>query len=233
MNGAPRRVVVFGSTGLVGGHLTRLLASEADVGRLVAPVRRPPSSERAAGNPKVDVPVVDFANLGTHADRLSADQVFICLGTTMKKAGSREAFRRVDFEAVVNAARVTLDGGARDVFLVSSVGADPAARGFYLRVKGEAEAALAALPFRSVHIARPSVLTGARTESRRAERAGIVFMKLLAPLMVGPTRRYRPIAAEDVARALVVLSRAPARAVHVHESDELTRLGAPRGGSRS
>jgi uncharacterized protein YbjT (DUF2867 family) len=201
------------------------------VSRLVAPVRRPvrPTDlveAEAVGAAKVEAPVVDFDDLLSHAHDLAADQVFICLGTTMKKAGSRDAFRRVDLDAVVAAAESALSAGARDAFLVSSVGADPTARGFYLRTKGEAEAAMAALPFRSVQIARPSVLTGHRREFRPAERVGILLAGLLTPLMLGSARRYRPIPAERVARALVVIARDPRPGVHVYESERLARLGA-------
>lgn len=198
--------------------------------RLVAPVRRPVAPtdlvETAAGAVRVETPIVDFADLRSHTHSLAVDQVFICLGTTMKKAGSQDAFRRVDVDAVVAAAEAALAAGARDAFLVSSVGADPAARGFYLRTKGEAEAAVATLPFRSVQIARPSVLTGYRHETRPAERLGILLARMLTPLMVRSARRYRPIAAERVARALVAIARDPRAGVHVYESERLARLGA-------
>jgi uncharacterized protein YbjT (DUF2867 family) len=200
------------------------------VTHLVAPVRRPVTPAAlvggSAGGAQVETPVVDFADLRSYTDVLAADQVFICLGTTMKKAGSREAFRQVDVDAVVAAAEAALAAGARDAFLVSSVGAAPAARGFYLRTKGEAEAAVAALPFRSVQIARPSILTGHRHEWRPGERMGILLARLLTPMMVGSARRYRPIAAETVARALVAIARDPRAGVHVYESERLARLGA-------
>jgi uncharacterized protein YbjT (DUF2867 family) len=199
------------------------------VAGVVAPVRRPLTPRdlvgTEAGAVPVATPVVDFGDLHASAGTFTADQVFICLGTTMRKAGSREAFRRVDFDAVVAAAEATLAAGARDAFLVSSVGADPAARGFYLRTKGEAEAAVAALPFRSVQIVRPSILTGQRRESRPLERIGILLARALTPIMVGSARRYRPIEAKRVARALVVIARDPRPGVHIHESERLAHLG--------
>jgi len=214
--------VVLGATGLVGGHLVEALLADAGVTRVVAPGRRPVDRWRETG--RVETPVVDFAHLEPSA--FSGDQVFLCLGTTLRKAGSRAAFRAVDFDAVLASARSALEAGARDAFLVSSVGAGPGARGFYLRVKREAEEAVAALPFRSVHVFRPAILTGARSESRPVERAGIVLATMGAPFMVGRARRYRPIAAVTVARAMARVAVRPGEGVHVHESEEIQILGS-------
>jgi len=200
------------------------LAASPDVASIVAPLRRP--ADLGVSDVRLRTPVVTFGSLSDAAEALAADQVFVCLGTTMKKAGSRPAFRAVDHDAVLEGVRVAMDGGARDVFLVSSVGADPAARGFYLRVKGETEAALAELPLRSLHVFRPSILTGARAEPRPAERAGILMGGLLSPLMVGPLRRYRPIPAAVVARAMVRAARDPGEGRFVHESEAIAVLGA-------
>jgi len=216
--------VVMGATGLVGGHLVQVLAAEETVEKVVAPVRRAVTDW--LHQRRIEAPVVDPDALSQSARRFQADQVFICLGTTMKVAGSRDAFRRVDFDYVVESAHLAVEGGARDAFLVSSVGANSGSKVFYSRVKGEAEAAVSALPFRSVHILRPSVLVGDRKESRPGERLGIAVGKLLTPVLVGPARRYRPIEALTVARAMAVLSRQPDPGVHVLESEEIAVMGA-------
>lgn len=216
-----RRAVVVGATGLVGGHLLEELASDPGVPTIVAPGRRAwtPGVEGV----EVTTPVVDFARPDPAA--FAGDQLFVCLGTTMKRAGSREAFRRVDHDAVLAVAGAALEAGARDCLVVSSAGADPSARGFYLRVKGETEVALATLPFRSLHLFRPSILTGDRGESRPAERMGILVGSLLSPLMVGPARRYRPIAAAVVARAMARAAADPGEGRRVWESEEIAALG--------
>lgn len=200
------------------------LAASPEVSVIVAPLRR--AADLGIEDARLRAPIVTFGALSRDAKALAADQVFLCLGTTIKKAGSRLAFRAVDHDTILEAARVAASAGARDAFLVSSLGADPTARGFYLRVKGEVEAALSELPFRSLHVFRPSILTGARAESRPAERAGILLGSLLAPLMVGPLRRYRPIPAAVVARAMVRASRDPGEGRIVHESEEIADLGA-------
>jgi uncharacterized protein YbjT (DUF2867 family) len=213
----------MGGTGLVGGHLVRLLAEDPDVDQVVAPVRRPVT--RWLDRDGVEAPVVDFDALAAHADRLVCRQLFICLGTTMRKAGSKEAFRRVDLDYVVESARIAAEGGARDAFLVSSVGAAPGSAVFYSRIKGEAEQALRALPFRSTHILRPSVLVGARPEARPGELLGVALGRLLTPLLRGPARRYRPIDGLTVARAMARLAARPEEGVHVLESEEIQALG--------
>jgi uncharacterized protein YbjT (DUF2867 family) len=219
-----RIVVVMGATGLVGGHLVQVLAADETVEKVVAPVRRAVTDW--VHQRRIEAPVVDLDALSQSSSRFQADQVFICLGTTMKVAGSKEAFRRVDFDYVVESARLAVEGGARDAYLVSSVGADPESKVFYSRIKGEAEAALSALPFRSVHIFRPSVLVGERKETRPGERFGIAVGKLLTPVLVGPARRYRPIEALTVARAMAAAARQPEPGVHVLESEEIAALAA-------
>jgi uncharacterized protein YbjT (DUF2867 family) len=216
--------VVLGATGLVGSHLVEILGSYPGVSLVRSPVRRP--VERWGSEEKVVAHLVDFDHLDRTPEAFAGSQVFLCLGSTLRKAGSREAFRRVDFQAVRDAAEMACRQGARDAFLVSSVGADPRARGFYLRVKGEAEDAVAALPFTSVHVLRPSVLTGQRSERRPAERASVLLGTILSPLMVGPSRRFRPIAARTVARAMARLAAAPGQGIHVHESEVIATLGA-------
>lgn len=217
-------MTVLGATGLVGHHLVRLLAGAPGVREILAPTRR--VVRRWDDLSGVQTPLVDFEDLDAVANEWVGNQIFLCLGTTMRKAGSREAFRKVDLEYTEHAARLAAERGAQDAFLVSAAGADPDSRVFYLRTKGEAEAAVSALSFRSVHLLRPSLLTGERAELRPAEKLGALVGSALAPLMVGPLKRHRPIAAETVARAMVRLAAEPGEGVHVHESDELAELGA-------
>lgn len=216
--------VVLGATGLVGSHLVRVLAGDAAVHQVLAPVRRPVMAWM--DQPRIAAPVVDFEELEEHRAHLRCRQLFICLGTTMKKAGGKDAFRRVDFGYVVDAARVARAEGAREVFLVSAAGADPHSWVFYSRVKGQAEEGLRGLGFASTYVLRPSLLTGNRNESRPAERVAMVLGRALAPLMVGPLRRYRPVEALVVARAMARLAADPKPGIHVVESEEIQRLGA-------
>lgn len=170
--------------------------------------------------PRTARPVlVDFARLDDHADLFGVDQIFLCLGTTLKRAGSRQAFRAVDLDLVAELAKRALNSGAEDCLLVSSLGADPRARTFYSRVKGETERAVRALPWRTLAILRPSLLVGPRAERRPAERIAVAAARLLSPLLRGPLARYRPVRAEQVAEAMARLARHPRSGTHVYESE--------------
>jgi uncharacterized protein YbjT (DUF2867 family) len=153
------------------------------------------------------------------ADPPHVDDAFCCIGTTIKKAGSQDAFRRVDYDYVLAFARAAQRAGARQFLLVTALGADPASRIFYSRVKGEIEQAVRQLPFQGIQIFRPSFLMGKRAEARLAERLGIPVARALAPLLVGPLRRYRPIHAADVARAMVQIAKEDLRGPNVFEYD--------------
>ncbi len=171
---------------------------------------------------QVESRVVDFQNLSP-ANVAGADDVFCALGTTIKKAGSQAAFRKVDYDAIVNLARASVEAGAKRFVLVSSIGADPKSGNFYLRVKGETEQAVALLPFEAVHIMRPSLLLGERRESRTGERLAQKIMPMLNHVLLGPLRQYRAIPAETVARAMVHVAGLPVTGVHIYDHDQIVK----------
>lgn len=211
--------IVAGATGLVGRALVRQLAHDPAWREVRALVRRVPPGE-AGGPTLVQVPV-DYERLDPPPSWAAADQVFCALGTTIRQAGSQAAFRRVDYDYPVALARAARASGARHFLLVSAVGADPRSRVFYNRVKGEVETAIAELGFRSVTIARPSLLLGKRAEPRLGEQVGKV-LGLLAPA------RWRPVPAERVARALVEAAREDRPGVRIIENPELRASAAGR-----
>jgi uncharacterized protein YbjT (DUF2867 family) len=213
-----RTAVLAGATGLVGGHVKDLLLAHPDYRRVTVLVRRP----LGQSHEKLKEVTVDFEDLAKHAADLDADDVYACLGTTIKIAGSQEKFRRVDHDYTVAVAELAKKAGATRLALVSSIGATEKGGNFYLRVKGETEKDVAALGYASVNIARPSLLVGERRESRPAEAAGIAVARALAFTMVGGLRSYRPIEAKAVAAGLVRATLAGAAGVHVLEFAELT-----------
>ena len=154
----------------------------------------------------------------------AADDVFCCLGTTIAKAGSRDAFRKVDFEYIVGLARNARKAGAKRFLVVSSLGANAHSAVFYSRVKGETEQALQAIGFRELHLFQPSLLLGNRHESRMGERIGIAATTFITPLMLGPMRKYRPIEAQAVARAMWKTAWANRRGNHVYPSEKIVVL---------
>lgn len=216
-----RSVMLLGATGLVGRELLRLLSAESGVDRIVTLVRRPLPH---ANDPKVRVEIADFDALESKADLFSVDQIFCALGSTIKQAGSPAAFRRVDLEYPLVAARLGVQHGASHFLVVTAVGASAASRVFYNRVKGELEDALRTLPYRSVTIARPSLLLGDREELRLGEELG----KRLGWLAPG---RYRPVSATAVALALVLAAREDRPGLRIIESEEIRRLAAEHAAS--
>jgi len=219
-----RYALVAGATGLVGGHLLdELLRSDA-YGRITVLARRP--VERR--DERVSSLVVDFEHLEDAPAVKGVTDAFCALGTTLKKAGSAAAFRRVDLGYVTAFARLAARSGASRFVLVSSVGADEKSSVLYPRVKGEAEREVRSLSFEAVHILRPSFLLGERSESRPGERAGIVAARALSFALAGPLARYRTIEAGDVARAMVAAALSPETGIHVHEGADLRRLARAR-----
>jgi len=212
---------------LVGRHLLDALLASPHYAGITAVVRRPfPRSD-----PRLDVRVVDFDQLAGAAPLPSTD-AFCALGTTIAAAGSRDAFAAVDLGHVTAFARFALAGGARRLVLVSSVGADPAAANFYLRVKGQAERAVAAIGFEALDIVRPGLLLGARGESRPAEALAQRVMPPIAFALIGPLRKYRPVPASIVAAAMIGTALAQHAGVRVLEYDLIRSMAASGRESR-
>ncbi len=189
-----RTALIAGATGLVGGECLRRLLAHPAWTTVVVLTRRDVGVEWTS--PKLRKVVTDFAALENHRDQLVADNVFCALGTTMRNAGSRAAFREVDLEYPLRLARLARASGARHFSLVSAVGADRRSAFHYSRVKGELEEALIAMDWPSLAIFRPSVIEGKRSEVRPLERLSGSLLRL-APLA------WRPVAAADIASAMV------------------------------
>ena len=211
-----RSVALAGATGLVGGEALRRFLADASFARVVAIVRRPLEGPLAR-DPKLEQQVVDFDKLEKRPPPLDVDAVVCALGTTIKVAGSQEAFRRVDYEYPLVLARLGLAAGARQFLLVSALGASARSPVFYNRVKGELEDAVRGLGYPSVTIVRPSLLLGDRQEVRPGEEIG----KLFGFLVPG---KYKPVAAGAVANALVTAAREGRPGVRVIESDEIRAM---------
>lgn len=206
-----RNAVVAGATGMVGSRLVAMLGTAPDYARVLALTRRP----LARTVPKVETRIADFDHLdrelhdarvggSTDGDRLDVD-VFCCLGTTIRKAGSQAAFRRVDHDFVVALGAWAKVVGARRMLVVTALGSDATSRVFYNRVKGEVEQALIALDLRSLVILRPSLIDGDRPEARSIERVAIVALRPVRGLV---PRTWRPVLADDVAATLLTAARA-------------------------
>jgi uncharacterized protein YbjT (DUF2867 family) len=202
-----------GATGLVGGVLLRRLLDDPHFRAIVSFGRRAVPVE----HPKLVQVETDFA-VASIFDGVAAPSVaFSCLGTTLRKAGSREAFRKVDHDAVLAFAAAARRRGAQAFLHVSSLGANVRSSAFYSAVKGETERDVARMSFPSVYALRPSILDGNRQENRPAERIGLVVGRALAPLL----GKYRPTPAASVAAAMIARARSPSPGVHVIEPDAM------------
>ena len=222
-----RIALLAGASGLTGGCALDALLAAPDVSRVIAITRRPLGRE----HPRLANRIVQFERLETQLKGASCDVALCCLGTTLRKAGSQQSFRAVDVDCVVAFARVARAAGAKRFVVVSSAGADPQSRNFYLRTKGDMEQALEALGFESLDILQPSMLLAWRAEMRPLELVASAFMPLLAPLMHGKYAPYRAISARTVAAAMLGATRSGRRGVQRYTYDgiqALARLTAPR-----
>lgn len=210
-----RTAIVVGATGLVGGALVEQLVGASHVGRVVTVTRRP----AAHASPKVVNNVVDFERLDESAPAFQGDWLFSALGTTRKQAGSVAAQRRVDVDYQLAAARIAASNGVAHYLLVSSSMADANSRNAYLRMKGELEQAVLALPFRRVSIFQPALLLGARARPRAGERLAGAIMPALR--FLPGLRRYRPIRGEQVAARMVGVSQSPGAGVEWFRLEEV------------
>lgn len=205
------RLLLCGATGLVGREVLRMALDDDAVAQVIAPTRR-----ALPRHTKLLNPIVDFERLPEAAAWWQADAVICTLGTTIRAAGSQAAFRRVDFDYVLEFARRAHSGGATAFALTSSLGANATSRNFYLRTKGEVEQALQRLGFPSLTVVRPSLIGGERAQRRVVEHVSMRAMQLLAPVL---PRRYRLVPASRIARALLrsVLEAKPGCAVIASE----------------
>ncbi len=217
-----KSALLLGASGLVGGYCLQLLLDDAAYDKVIVLVRKP----LALHHPKLGQQVVDFSRLQNYAPQVKAHDVFCCLGTTIKKAGSQAAFRQVDFTYPFETAKIAAANGAEQFLIVTALGADPASRIFYNRVKGEVEAAIAPLAFRAVHIFRPSLLLGERQEFRLGERIAERGANFFSFLFVGLLQKYRPIAVSVVAAAMIAVAKRNLAGVNIFESDQIQALGS-------
>lgn len=208
--------LLVGATGLIGGFVLEKLLANPAYDRVVVITRKTLAREHS----KINQIIADASSLADSA-LPPVDDVYCCLGTTIKTAGSQAAFRAVDYDYVVALAKLTRAIGAKQFLLVSALGADATSKVFYNRVKGEAEHELGTMDWPSLHIFRPSLLLGPRNEFRFGERLGQPLACAVAPLLFGNARRYRPIQAADVAQKMIQIAEQDLAGQHIHYFHEL------------
>lgn len=213
--------IIAGATGLIGTDLLNQLLDHPAYTRVLAIVR----TEITRQHPKLVQLVVDFERLENHREHIRGDVVFCALGTTKSKTPDQEQYRKIDYQYPLDIACIALQNGASQYHLVSALGADPDSLIFYSKLKGEVERDLKAIPFKAVHIYRPSLLDGTRREHRLAERMMIGLMRRLNPLLIGGLKKYRSIKTARVASAMLKRSLNTSAGIFIYDSDQIEQLG--------
>jgi uncharacterized protein YbjT (DUF2867 family) len=215
-----KTALVLGATGLIGAELVKILTENGHYQKVHFLVRRPIEVESEV----CEVHVVDFDELHKYHALFQVTDVFCCLGTTIKVAKTKEAFRKVDYEYPIEAAKLANENGAEKYLIVSSMGADTKSLFFYSRVKGDVEETLNSLNLSSLHIFRPSLLLGDREEFRIGEKLAEKASGILNKLMIGPLRPFRGIQARKVAAAMAVVAQSDKKGKHIYLSHEIDSM---------
>jgi uncharacterized protein YbjT (DUF2867 family) len=214
-----KTALVFGSSGLVGGHLLSQLIENDDYNKIKIFVR----SEPEINDPKVEIIKTDFNNLENHKEDIKGDDCFFCIGTTKQNSPDKSEYRRVELDVPKQIAQIAKSNSVNSFVFVSSGYADPKSSGDYLKFKGEVEEELKRLNFPKLGIMRPSFLLGDRKEKRVGEKIGIFVFKLLSPLFLGPLKKMKPIQSETVAKAMISSANKNLEK-NVFESNEIAEL---------
>lgn len=212
-----KKALLAGATGLVGREVLNKLLADSYYSKVTVLTRRPLGME----HPKLQEVIADFNKLPQYAEAMAVDDVYCCLGTTIKQAGSQAAFRLVDQVYPTQLAEIAQKNGAKQFLIVTAMGASEKSLVFYNRVKGEVEAALTLMPYDAVQILRPSLLIGQRQQSRAGEGIAQTVFNLINPFMAGPLKKYRAISGKQVAKAMVAIAKSGSRGVNRYENDVL------------
>ncbi len=214
--------VVLGATGLIGKCLIKELVNDSTFSTIKILVWKP----LPVSHPKLVVQIVDFNNLEEVTIKMgNGDCIFCSVGTTQQKVkGNKDAYRKVDYDIQMDAARIGIAAGFKKFLLVSAVGANATSGNFYLRLKGEVEKEISTIPFESIHIFQPSVLLGKRNEFRAGELISKGLMQTFSFFLFGSLRKYRPVQAQQVASAMITASKKEVKGVQIYQFDEMQAL---------
>lgn len=216
-----KTALIIGSTGLIGSQLLNLLLESPNYAKVITFVKR----DTGIIHPKLTQHIIDFDKPETYKELVVGDDFFCTIGTTIKKARSKKAFRKVDFEYPRQFAAFALQNKIKQFLIISSLGADANSGNFYLKTKGEIEDFLKDCNFESVSVLQPSLLLGNRLEFRLGEKVGAFFMKTLSFLFLGNLKKYNPIESETVAKALLEIAQANNTGFKIYESNVIQEIG--------
>ena len=214
-----RTALLFGSSGIVGGHLLNQLIKDTNYSKIKLFVRSVPK----ISDPKVEIIKTDFNDLENHKEDIKGDDCFFCIGTTKKNSPDKDEYRRVELDIPREVAKIAKSNLVNSFIFVSALYANPKSSGNYVRFKGMVEEELKRLNFPKLALMRPSFLMGDRKEKRVGEKIGIFVFKLLSPLLLGPLKKMRPIHSETVAKAMIRAANENLEK-NIFESNEIAEL---------
>jgi len=194
-----KTALIFGSSGLIGNQLVKIILQNNNYDRIKLFVRSVPEFIDS----KIEIIQTDFFNLEKHKNTIIGDDCFFCIGTTHRDSPDKNEYRRIEYDIPVNVAKIAVLNAIESFVYVSSMGANPNSSGSYLKNKGQVEEQLKKLNFTKLVIIRPSILLGNRKTFRLGERIGIFVMKALSIFFLGSLKKYKPIKVEDVANAMI------------------------------
>lgn len=215
-----KTALIIGSTGLIGSHLLDLLLESQEYEKVITFVKR----DSGIQHPKLKQHIIDFDKPETYKELVVGDDFFCSIGTTIKKAGSQDAFRKVDFEYPKQFASLAQQNKVNQFLIITSLGADANSSNFYLKTKGEIQDFLKNCAFESISILQPSLLLGNRTEFRLGEKMGVYFMKLFSFLFIGNLKKYKAIQSEAVAKAMFIIAQKNYKGFQIIESDSIQEI---------
>ena len=214
-----KTALVFGSSGLIGGHLLNELIQSDNYNKIKLFVR----SDHGSNHSKTEIIKTDFNNLENHKEDIKGDDCFFCIGTTKQNSPDKNEYKRVELDVPKKIAQIAKSNLVNSFVFVSSGYADPNSSGDYLKFKGLVEEELKRLSFSKLGILRPSFLMGDRKEKRVGEKAGIFIFKLLSPLFLGPLKKMKPIHSKKVAKAMIKITDGDFKQ-NVFESNEIVEV---------
>ena len=214
-----KTAIVFGSTGLIGGHLVNQLIQDNYYTKIKIFVR----SQTSINNEKVEVINIDFNNLENHKTEITGDDCFFCIGTTKQNSPDKNDYQKVELDIPKEIAQIAKANSVKSFIFISSIYANPNSSGNYVKFKGLVEEELKRLNFSKLGILRPSFLMGKRKENRLGETIGIFAFSALSPLLFGPFKKMRPISSENVAKAMIKIANSNLEKT-VYESNEIVEL---------
>ena len=214
-----RTALLFGSSGLVGGHLLNQLIKDTNYSKIKLFVRSAPEITDS----KVEIIKTDFNNLENHKEDIIGDDCFICIGTTKKNSPNKDEYRRIELDVPKEIAQIAKSNLVNSFIFVSALYANSKGLGDYVRFKGLVEEELKRLNFPKLRIMRPSFLMGDRKKNRASEKIGIFVFKLLSPLLLGPLKKIKPIHSETVAKAMIAVVQNDIQQ-NIFESNEIVEL---------